>query len=269
MSGEIHLVNDLSRWTLPMVQQWLFVVVRVAPIVFLMPLFQSRNVPQRVKAAITLILSLVLFPSVAIEETAFPSEPVGFGLLVFSEMAIGLVLGLSIRMVFAGLQLAGEIAGTQMGFGMARVMDPQFGSESTVMTEFYFLIGLLLFLSVDGHHWFFRALAQSFQLIRPGGIHLQEGLFDQFLRLSGRMFVLAIQIVAPLLAILLLIKIALGIIARTMPQMNLLMASFPLTIGLGLIMIGLSLDLFWVSLGKWMDESGRRLVTTLLPLMKE
>lgn len=269
MNGEVSILHDLSRWSLPLVQQWLLVLMRVAPIVFLMPLFQSRNVPHRVKALMTLIFSLVLFPVARMEGAPFPSEPLGFGLLILFETAIGFLLGLSVRLVFAALQLAGEIAGVQMGFGMARVMDPQFGTESTVVTEFYFLLGLLLFLSVDGHHWFFKALAQSFQLIRPGNIHLREGLFDLFLRLSGRMFVLAIQIVAPILTILLLVKMALGVVARVIPQVNLLMTSFPLTIGLGLIMMVLSLDLFWSSLGKLMEETGRGLITTLLPLMKE
>ncbi len=261
-------MDDLFRWTMPLFQQWLLILMRVAPIVFMMPLFQSRNVPQRVKAGMSLVISLVLLPAVKIEAGPFPTEPVGFGLLVLYEVMIGFLLGFSVRLIFAGLQLAGELAGFQMGFGMARVMDPQFGTESTVVTEFYFLIGLLLFLAIDGHHWFFKALIQSFHLLAPGTVQLREGLFELFLRLSGRMFVLAIQMVAPVLVILLLVKIALGIIARMIPQVNVLMSSFPLTIGLGLIFMGLSIDLFWASLKNIMEESGRGLVTNLLPLMK-
>lgn len=82
------------------------------------------------------------------------------------------------------------------------------------------------------------------------------------------MFVLAIKIAAPILAIMMLVQIALGIIARMIPQVNLLMSSFPLTIGLGLIFLGISMDLVWPTLKNLMDESGRGLATTLLPLMK-
>lgn len=251
-----------------MFQTWLLILMRVAPIIFMMPVFHSRNIPARVKAGLTLIISLALLPTVKIETGLFPSEPLSFGFFAFSEVMIGFLLGFSVRLIFAGLQMAGEIAAFQMGFGMARVMDPQSGSESTVVTEFYYLIGLLLFLAVDGHHWFFKALSQSFHLLAPGEFQPREGLVQHFFHLSGRMFVLAIKIAAPILAIMILVQIALGIIARMIPQVNLLMSSFPLTIGLGLIFLGLSMDVIWPILKNLMDESGRGLTTTLLPLMK-
>lgn len=251
-----------------MFQSWLLILMRVAPVIFMMPLFHSRNIPTRVKAGLTLIISLTLLPTVKIEAAPFFSEPLSFVFLTLSELMIGFLLGFSVRLTFASLQMAGEVAGFQMGFGMARVMDPQSGSESTVVTEFYYLIGLLLFMAVDGHHWFFNALAQSFHLLAPGEFQLREGLVQLFIRLSGRMFVLAIQIVAPIMAIMMLVQIALGIIAKMVPQVNVLMSSFPLTIGLGLIFLGLSMELFWPMLESLMRESGRGLVTTVLPSMK-
>ncbi len=262
------MIHDVSHWTMPIFQTWLLVLMRVAPVIFMMPVFHSRNIPVRVKAGLTLIISLALLPTVKIETVLFPSEPLSFGFFAFSEVMIGFLLGFSVRLIFAGLQMAGEIAAFQMGFGMARVMDPQSGSESTVVTEFYYLIGLLFFLTVDGHHWFFKALSQSFHLLAPGEFQPREGLVQLFLRLSGRMFVLAIKIAAPILAIMILVQMALGIIARMIPQVNLLMSSFPLTIGLGLIFLGLSMDFVWPILKNLMDESGRGLTTTLLPLMK-
>ncbi len=262
------MVSDFSQWATPMFQGLSLILMRVAPVIFLMPLFHSRNIPIRVKAGLTLIISLVLLPTVKIGPEAFPSEPLSFILFVLLEMMIGFLLGFSVRLTFAGLQLAGELAGFQMGFGMARVMDPQSGSESTVVTEFYYLIGLLLFLAADGHHWFFKALAQSLHVLGPGEFQLQAGLMDLLIRLSGRMFVLAIQIVAPIMAVMFLLQIALGIVSRMIPQVNVLMSSFPLTIGLGLLFVGLSIELLWPMLENLMGESGKGLVTHLLPLMK-
>jgi len=262
------MINDFSQWTAPLFQTWVLVLMRVAPVIFMMPLFYSRNLPAQVKAGLTLIVSLALLPAVPVEAGSFPSEPLSFGLYALSELMIGFLLGFSVRLIFAGLQLAGEVAGFQMGFGMARVMDPQSGSESTVVTGLYYLIGLLLFLAADGHHWFFKALAQSFHLLHPGEFQPQEGLVHLFIRLSGRMFVLAIKIVAPILAIMMLVQIALGSIARMIPQVNLLMSSFPITISLGLIFLGLSIEFFWPILNDQFHESGRGLVNTLLPLMK-
>jgi flagellar biosynthetic protein FliR len=261
--------SDFSQWTQSMFQTLILILMRAAPVVFMMPVFYSRNVPGRVKAGLTLVISLALLPAVEIETGSFPSEPLAFGLFALSELMIGFLLGFSVRLIFAGLQLAGELSGFQMGFGMARVMDPQSGSESTVVTELYYLVGLLLFLAVDGHHWFFRALVQSFHLLGPGEFHPREGLADFFIHLSGRMFVLAFMISAPILATMMLIQITFGIIARMIPQVNLLMSSFPITISLGLIVLGLSMELFWPALKSLLDESGRGLGSTLLPLMKK
>ncbi len=251
-----------------MFQSWLLILMRVAPVIFMMPLFHSKNIPNRVKAGLTMVIGLVLLPTVKAEVGPFPSEPLSFGFFTLSELMIGMLLGFSVRLVFGGLQLAGELAGFQMGFGMARVMDPQSGSESTVVSEFYYLIGLLLFLAVDGHHWFFRALTESFHLLAPGEFHFREGLARLLILLSGGMFVLALKIVAPILSIMVVVQIALGVIARMIPQVNLLMTSFPLTISLGLVFLGLSMDAFWPFLQNLMEESGRGLVSTLLPLMK-
>lgn len=262
------MLQEFSNWTYPTFQRWLLIAMRVAPVIFMMPLFHSKGIPNKVKAGLTLVLSLALLPVLTTEFGPFPSEPWSFGLYLILELCIGFLLGFSVRLVFGGLQLAGELVGFEMGFGMARVMDPQSGSESTVVTEFYYLLGVLLFLAVDGHHWFFKALVQSFYLLGPGAFQPQQELQTLFLRWSGRMFVLALQMVAPVLAVLMLVKISFGVIARMVPQVNLLMNSFPITIGLGLAFMGFSLDLFWPKLQHLMHETGRGLVTTLLPLMK-
>jgi flagellar biosynthetic protein FliR len=151
---------------------------------------------------------------------------------------------------------------------MANIIDPQSGTNNTVIAEFYYLLSLIIFLSVDGHHWIFRALAQSFHVLSPGKIHFQEGLYRHILQLSGRLFVIGIKLSAPVLVILVLIQFALGVVARMVPQVNILISSFPLTIGLGLVFMGLSIELLWPYLKTLLDESGRGLVMTLLPLMK-
>ncbi len=262
------MIDGVTGWNLAVFQNWLIVVMRVAPVIFMMPVFHSRNIPVRVKAGMTLLISLALLPTVHYEMKAFPSEPLGFIFFAAGEIMIGFLLGLTIRLVFAGVQLAGEIVGFQMGFGMARVMDPNSSSESTVITEFYYIVALLLFLAIDGHHWFFRSLAESFRHLRPGEFPLNPGLVELFLTLSGRVFTLAVKIAAPILAVLLLIKVALGISARMAPQVNLLMTSFPLTIGCGLVFISLSLDIFWATLKGTLEDSGRGMINTVLPLMK-
>ncbi len=181
---------------------------------------------------------------------------------------IGFLLGLSIRLIFAGIQLAGEFIGFQMGFGMAHVIDPQSGTDTTLIAQFHYLLGLLIFLSIDGHHWFLKALVRSFDLLSPGEFSLQKEFFPWFMGLCGKMFLTAIKIIAPVMVILILVQIAMGLVAKTVPQVNVLLSSFPLTISLGLIVLGLSIELLWPYLRNLFNESGKGLVFTLLPLMK-
>ncbi|MGQ9646412.1 MAG: flagellar biosynthetic protein FliR [Thermodesulfobacteriota bacterium] len=260
--------TDLIQWSSNQFPAFLLVLMRVAPLLFMMPLFNARNLPLLLKVGLSLSISLILWPTLHLESSSFSPDIYGLGFLLFSEFLIGFLLGLSVRLVLGGIQLAGEFAGFQMGFGMANVLDPQSVMEGPLIARFYYLLGLLIFLSIDGHHWFFRALIQSFHLLRPGEFVFSEGLFRHLFRLSAKMFWIALQIVAPVTATLILVQFGLAVMARMIPQMNLLISSFPLTIGLGLFFLGLSIELLSPFLRSLLEESGRGLVTTLLPLMK-
>ena len=262
------MIPNLLHGSLKQVQGFLLILMRVGPILFMMPLLNARNLPNLLKVGLALAVSLVLWPVVPLDVSLFPTDPYGFGFFLISELMIGFLLGLSVQLVFAGVQLGGELAGFQMGLSMASAIDPQSGVDTTLIAQLYYLLALLIFLSIDGHHWFFRALIRSFQVLAPGEFVLKGPLYRHFLDLSGRIFLIALQIAAPVMAILFLIQIALGILARTVPQVNILMSSFPLTISLGLIFLGLSLDLLWPHLKNLFEESGKGLVFTLLPLMK-
>ena len=121
---------------------------------------------------------------------------------------------------------------------------------------------------MDGHHWFFKALVESFREVGPGVLQVRAGLFEYLLQLSGKMFVIAIKLVAPVMAIILFVHMALGLTAKMVPQINLLLASFPLTIGLGLVFLALSIELFAPYYHSLFEEMGRGLVKTVVPLLK-
>jgi flagellar biosynthetic protein FliR len=164
--------------------------------------------------------------------------------------------------------MGGELVGFQMGLSLAHVIDPQSGMDSSALAQFHYFLGTLIFLAVDGHHWFFRALVQSFQVLAPGEIHLQAGLFTAFTTLTGNMFVIAVKLSAPVMAVLLFTQIAMGILAKAVPQVNILMTSFPITICVGLVFLGFSLDFFLPYFRSLFEETGKELTGTLLPLMQ-
>jgi flagellar biosynthesis protein FliR len=259
--------TNLFAWSVHQFQVFLLIAMRVAFILFMMPLLGTRYVPTAGKVGLTLTASLILMPVVQIRPTLFPSDPLLFVFLMVTECVIGFVLGLSIKMVFASVQMAGEFTGFQMGLSMAHTVDPQSGSDSTVIAQFYYFLALLVFLSCNGHHWFFKSVVQSFRLLPPGGLSIDAGLYRHFLSLLGKMILIGIKLAAPVMAILFLTQVALGIVAKMVPQINILMTSFPLTIGIGMIFIGLSLELLLPYLQVLLDESARDLVTVTLPLL--
>ena len=261
------MASNLFHWSLFQFQCFLLIVMRVAPILFMMPLLSSTSLPTLLKISFTLAVSLLLLPVVKIDVRNFPSDPYLFVTFMAAELMIGFILGLSVKLIFTGVQLAGEFAGYQMGLAMASILDPESGTDTTLLAQFYYLVGLLIFLAIDGHHWFIRALFQSFSVLSPGEIHLKPALYQHLILLSGKMFVIAIKLGAPIMAVLIFTQIGMGMMAKLVPQMNVMITSFPLTICLGFIFLGLSVEWMIPYLKSLFEESSRGLVETMLPLI--
>jgi flagellar biosynthetic protein FliR len=258
----------LLQWSIFQFQSFVLILMRVAPILFLMPVLSSGNLPNLLKVGLALTTSLILLPAVKLNPGLLPQEPSMFGFFLIRELMIGLILGLTIKLIFTGLQIGGELAGFQMGMMMANVVDPQSGVNAPVLSEFQYLLGVLLFLAIDGHHWFFRALLQSFSLLAPGDLTIRAELYRHLLGLSGKMFAIAVQLAAPVMAVLLFTHISLGILAKAVPQVNILMTSFPLTICLGLLFLYFSVEILFPYFQSAIEGACRGLVSTVLPLMQ-
>ncbi len=217
------------------------IFLRVGAILMSMPIFKSRSIPVIFKVALALAASIVLFP--LLDRTAFPalSHLGSFAVGAVGEILLGFSIGMAVNLIFVGLQMAGQISGYQMGLALARVMDPAAGQQVPLLAQFFQLFAFLLFLTLNAHHWFLKALAGSFKLIPPFGFRFSGSLIEQLMGIAGNMFVIAIQVGAPVIAALLLTSIAFGLIARTVPQMNVLFVAMPLKIMIGLLFIGFSL----------------------------
>lgn len=222
---------------------FLLVLVRVASMVALMPLFGYPGVPRPAKIGLGIFLSLLIFPFVHQENVDMPSEVFLFLLLVGKEAVVGLVVGFATTFLFMGVQLSGHLVGLQMGLGIANVIDPQSDTQVSIIGQFEFVITLLIFLMMDGHHFLIRALKTSFEVIPLAEGSPRSAVAREMVRITGWMFVIAFKIGAPMLAALFLTKIALGIVARTMPQMNVFLVGMPLNLGVGFLSLALSLSL--------------------------
>lgn len=245
------------------IQGFFWVLVRVGILSFFLPFFGARGVPALWKVGLSVLLAVVLTPVVPLPRE-FPRSDLEIALGVLSEAVLGLVLSFGVKVLLASIQLAGQFMSFQMGFSMARAIDPQTGVQSTSLSQFLYLFAVLMFFAIDGHHLFIRALTASFTFVPPGGLTLEGPLADALIQVSGRMFLIALKIAAPVMIALFLSNLCLGIVARTVPQVNILMVGFPLNIGLGLIFFGLVLR----SLPPLLLYMSREMGAVLLHLMQ-
>jgi flagellar biosynthetic protein FliR len=221
--------------SLEQVQGFFWVLVRVSIIFFFLPLFGAKNIPMMWKAGFSIIIAIILAPVVP-PPKVFPETLIEVLLGVISEMLMGLILSLGIKMLLTTVQMAGQFLSFQMGFAMAMAMDPQTGVQSTVLTQLLYLFTVLIFFSMDGHHLFIRALAASFEMVPPNGFTFDPHLSTELIQISGMMFLLGLKIAAPIIVALFLSNLCLGIVARTVPQVNILMVGFPINISIGLVL---------------------------------
>ena len=226
--------------TFAQLQNFFWVLIRVSIILFLMPLFGAKGVPTLWKAGVSFILAIVITPVVPVP-LSYPETTVEITLGILSEVILGLILALSVKMLFATVQIAGQYMAFQMGFAMARAMDPMTGVQETILAQFMYLFMILMFLTIDGHHIFLHALAASFERVPPLSFSLNPAIASTLIKISAQMFPLALKLAAPILVALFLSNLCLGIIAKTVPQMNILMVGFPINITLGFTIFGLML----------------------------
>lgn len=231
----------LLNWTLSQALTLVIIMLRVGPLMFLMPVFSNTAVPAQVKIIFTLLTSLVMLPLVPFAGDLLPQSGIGLMVFVVREFAFGAVLAFFARLIFAATELAGQMVSVAMGLGMAGTMDPQFGTQVSLVGTLWNIIALLVFLSLDGHHILFRILVESFSWLHPGTTNFTEATFRGVIGGVSHMFVLGIQIMAPAAAALFFSHVAMGIIAKTVPQIPIMIVAMPINIALGLLFIGLAM----------------------------
>ena len=199
----------------------LIVGARVSALMVFAPFFGSATISPRIKAALAVALTALLYPAVAAN---LPSLPGGRGWQVAGgEFVVGLIMGITLQFVFEGVELAGQIVGFQIGHSLASVFNPLSDADTPILSNFYQAVALLIFLQLDIHHWVLRGLAKSFQYCPPGMVVANSLVAEQIWRAAGGMLVMAVQIAIPTLLATILIDISLGFLGRASPQLPVLL----------------------------------------------
>jgi len=223
-------------------KSFVLILIRISIVLFVFPIFGSGMWPNLVKAGLALIMSIILLPVVHPDPTLFPETVLGGVYLILSELIFGLIIALTVRLLFTTVQLAGQLVGFQMGFAIANVLDPESGGQGPILAQIGYWVAVLIFLLLNGHHVVLNTLVESFAVVEVGSLGLSDGLFHKMLELSGDMFTMAVKIGAPAIAALLMTSAAFGIVAKVVPQMNVLIAAFPVKIVIGLFFFGFCLE---------------------------
>jgi len=213
-----------------------FIFIRVATIFAVVPFFNSAVIPRRITVIIAFFLSLVLMPIVP--PVQLKPEQLNILMLIIiliHEILIGMALGLAIDVIYSGIQIAGELIGYQMGFSIANVVDPMSGITAPIISNVLYLTAFLLFFTFGGHHLLIKALIESFSIIPIGDRMVHQQFLMSVITYGAQMFVIGVKVSAPVVGILLLINASFAVIARALPQMNVFIMAFPLTITIGLI----------------------------------
>jgi flagellar biosynthetic protein FliR len=231
---------------------FILVFFRVLAILLISPIFGSKSVPRSIKVGLSGLLALILFPVVP-HPANLPLDALPLAVWIIREVLLGVLVGFATTVFFMGLQMGGSVIGVQVGFGMINIIDPMTGTSVTILGQFIYFIAVLLFFTLDGHHFLIRALTESFSVIPLGESVLTGLTLKKMVELTAQVFVVAIKIVAPTMGVLICVTFGMGVLARTVPQMNIFIVGFPLNICIGLLTLMLTFPLFVYVFGKLME----------------
>ncbi|MFD1067558.1 flagellar biosynthetic protein FliR [Oceanobacillus locisalsi] len=253
---------EMINWNL--VPAFMLIFVRLLTFFVIMPLFSYRSVPVQFKIGISFFLTIIFISTVDIDHVALNDLYV---FLLVKEALVGICIGLIAFILVSAIQIAGGFIDFQMGFAIANVVDPQTGAQSPLTGQYFYIIALLFLLSVDGHHMIINGMMNSFSYIPldqfiPFG---EESIIELVLTTFNTMFLIAFQIAIPIVGCLFLVDVALGIVARTVPQMNVFVVGLPLKILVSFAAILVFLALY-VGLLQFVFESMFRVMEQLMAL---
>lgn len=228
--------SEIAGW----VGGFVWPLFRIAAMLSVAPVIGARSLPRRVRAALALVLTAVTVPLLPPGPQVEPMSPAGI-LIGVQQVLIGLYIGFALRLAFAALETGGQMISTQMGLGYASLIDPQNGASTPLLAQFYGLLGMLIFLGLDGHLLLIETVVESFHVlpVSTDGLALQR--WRELADAGAMIFAGAVKFALPAMASLLVVNLAFGVMTRAAPQLNIFAVGLPVTLLLGLAILLYSL----------------------------
>lgn len=235
-------------FTLDDVYRVLMLMFRTGAFIMTVPVFGHVAIPRSVRLGLVLLIALFIFPAPIVSEVQLPETMAGLVVVIATELFMGILMGFAVVLIFAAVQFAGHMIGLNMGLAVANIFDPMSAGQISIIGEFYYFFCLIVYLLINGHHYLIQALARSYSLVPIGAAVYDPEVSTLLIDITFMVFVTGIKLAAPVLITLFIMNSVLGIVSRTVPQMNVFIVGFPLAIGVGLAMIGLSFPVFYIVL---------------------
>ena len=227
---------EINAW----IVAFFFPVARILALLVTAPPFNNDGLSTQVRLLLGLAIAMAVVPALPPIPAMDPAS--GPGLLILAQqMIIGIAMGFSLRLVFSAIDMAGTMISNQMGLGFATAYDPQSASQTSVISEFLGMLALLTFMSISGHLMVIATLVQSFSALPIGGV-LENGSWQNIANAGGLIFSSGVLLSLPIVVALLITNIALGVLGRVAPQLNLMAIGFPITIVLGFAALAVSMS---------------------------
>lgn len=260
---------DLLRLPLEQLQMFVVLMSRIGAIFVTAPVFNNRQLPVIVKAGLTFLTVMLIYGLVDKQAMPMPTNIWAFIAVIGREFLVGAIMGLTATFIFNGIQASGELVGPQMGLNLDEIFDPITGIEDaqgSLPGQLYLLIGSILFLLLDIHHWLLRIFCSSYEVVPLGVLRIGEPFLQKMLALGGQIFAIAIKLSAPLFILMLVLTVVMGIISKLIPDIEIMLLMIPARIGVGMGLLVVSLP-FCVQMCKKLFVQMQMDVTTVLRLL--
>ena len=256
------MISFTSTELFNLIAGFLWPLTRILGLLSVAPLFGNVSVPATVKIGLGVMLALIIAPTVPALPAMDPMSLPGLLILV-QQLLIGVAMGFVMRIVFACMELAGELAGLTMGLGFATFFDPQTQGRSIAISQFLSLLTIMLYLALNVHLALLSSLADSFTTMPISDLPMSGKLFEQVTLWAGKIFSTGFQLALPIVAALLITNVGLSILARSAPQLNLFGIGFPITLAVGFVMLAVIVPYMNVPLTR-LFQNGLEIIQTMV-----
>jgi len=251
-------MTDVYRFSEIELLFFFMVLVRMSAFVVSWPVFGVENVSQQIKILLALVITMVVFPTLTMTAAQGEALKGDLGLLVVREVFVGLSLGFLARLFFFSFRVAGEMLSQAMGLTSAQVYNPTMGGQITSVEQYYVTLASFFYLAVNGHHFLISGLVDSYQWVPPATLSLNVSQFVGVGHMVQEVIELGLKMSAPVVVSILVVNLVLGVVGKTVPQLNVLITSFPINIMVGFFLMFVTLPLMLDQMGDFLQLSTAR-----------